>query len=428
MFKRPATAASYDLQASRTQILNRFLVFLFIVAMLAAVATVYGLFLDEGSLSAALPVIIVAILLGVLRYQTGLPHLLRAILPLILTYAMALQSILATGLVGEGKLLLILFTALSGIVLGQRAATIATAVSMATVWLVGSPLTTSWRIVEAIEAYQSGQIGSLFGIYFGIIGAIIVLSYSLLLNNLRYSFDKEKNLIKDLRHQSEILEERVEARMRALQASTEINKQITDALGQSTLLQHAVEQMSLIAGYDYAQILVLEGQNLYIKAATGDAGQKLMAERHHIAMGQGIVGQVAETGTACLIPDVTVHDQWLPTKHIANIAAEAAVPIYIQGNLYGVLDVQHHKKGLIDDETLYLLDIIANQIAVAVQNDKIYDNARLLLERKKALSQIQNKIQQTNKIEDVLQVASEELATLLNTPTVKIMITQNLNS
>ena len=82
----------------------------------------------------------------------------------------------------------------------------------------------------------------------------------------------------------------------------------------------------------------------------------------------GLVGRAAETNKPILVPDTTGDPNWLPNSLLPDTKSEAAIPISIGDEVLGVLDVQHNSVDGLQQQDVELLQSIANQVAVAMQN------------------------------------------------------------
>jgi PAS domain S-box-containing protein len=168
------------------------------------------------------------------------------------------------------------------------------------------------------------------------------------------------------------LETRVAARTRDLVASAEVSRSLSTILDPDQLAREVVQQVRDAFDYYHVQIYLLDeaGAELRLISGTGQAGRSMVVGGHRLALGQGLVGQAAAMKTAVLVPDVTQEPRWLPNPLLPETMAETAVPILIGQQLLGVLDVQHNIAQGLTDETVSLLQSIANQVAIALQNGR----------------------------------------------------------
>lgn len=105
------------------------------------------------------------------------------------------------------------------------------------------------------------------------------------------------------------------------------------------------------------------GKNLVQKAAYGDKnpiGNEILNPLT-IPFGQGIVGNVAQTGIAEIIADTSLDERYLLDNK--NRLSEIAVPIMLNGKVIGVINSEHQEKDFYNEKHLRILTTIANLIA-----------------------------------------------------------------
>ncbi|MFQ5422097.1 MAG: GAF domain-containing protein, partial [Anaerolineae bacterium] len=207
------------------------------------------------------------------------------------------------------------------------------------------------------------------------------------------------------------LEERVAERTRALQTSAEISSRLSTILEPQKLLLAVVEEIQKAFDYYHVHIYLFddEKQQLEMAGGTGEAGEAMLAARHTIAKGKGLVGQAAAGNEVVLVSDVTQSPGWLPNPLLPDTKAEIAVPIAIGDDVLGVLDVQQNVIQGLGDEDVSLLQSVANQVAVAVQNARQFDSAQHRAQQEARINAIAQRINNAVTIENVLQIAVEEL-------------------
>jgi GAF domain-containing protein len=122
----------------------------------------------------------------------------------------------------------------------------------------------------------------------------------------------------------------------------------------------------------------------------GEAGAAMKQSHHSIPLSapQSLVARAARQGKIITVENVRDDPNWLPNPLLPDTNAEMAVPIMLNQEIAGVLDVQSEKIGGLtqnDESTLLLL---ANQIATAVRNARLFTETQSALAEAQRLQQI----------------------------------------
>lgn len=160
----------------------------------------------------------------------------------------------------------------------------------------------------------------------------------------------------------------------ALATSSEVSHRLSTILDTAELTTAVVELLKIQFNYYHAHIYLLDEtrENLVMVGGTGTAGEALLASGHKIEVGKGLVGRTAATNTPTLVPDVMADPDWLPNPLLPDTQAEIAVPITLEGEVLGVLDVQNRQAGTLTEEDVEMLQSVAWQVAIGLQNARLY--------------------------------------------------------
>ncbi len=196
-----------------------------------------------------------------------------------------------------------------------------------------------------------------------------------------------------LRESRQELENRVQERTQALeqrttqmQVAAQVARDIAAARNLAQLLDNAVNLIRERLGYYHAGVFLIDARGEYavLRAATGEAGREMLARHHSLRVGQtGLVGYAAQHGEARVAADVGADLMHYKNPLLPETRSEAAIPMNVAGRVIGVLDVQSRDPNAFDAESLGILQVLADQLAIAIQN------ARLIADLQKNLTEMQ---------------------------------------
>jgi GAF domain-containing protein/HAMP domain-containing protein len=188
------------------------------------------------------------------------------------------------------------------------------------------------------------------------------------------------------------LEQRVAERTRDLEHRT-VQLEAASQVAQSAaairdvgqLLDTTVELISDRFGFYHAGIFLLDetGQFAVLRAASSEGGQRMLSRGHRLKAGEvGIVGYAAGIGEARIALDVGADAVYFDNPDLPETRSELALPMTVREEVIGVLDVQAKEPGAFSEDDIAMLQTLANQVALAIEN------ARLLQEAEERLREV----------------------------------------
>jgi signal transduction histidine kinase/CheY-like chemotaxis protein len=176
------------------------------------------------------------------------------------------------------------------------------------------------------------------------------------------------------------LEDRVAERTAQLHVSAEVAQAISSILEPNELLSQVtrliVERFNL---YYAAAFLVDEDYEFAeLAEATGDAGRALKERGHRLEIsGPSMVGTAIATRRPRIVQDVDKETMRFANPLLTETKSEAAIPLIVGQQVIGALDVQSTRLAAFDPENIAVLSGLANQIAIALNNARQYQQAQL---------------------------------------------------
>lgn len=176
---------------------------------------------------------------------------------------------------------------------------------------------------------------------------------------------------------------RLEDRSRRLEIVAALSERLTAILNLETLLPEVVNQVKTQFGYYHAHIYLLDDppEHLVLAAGAGQAGATMKANGHRLplTLATNPIVQAVRTGRLTRADNVREAEDWAPNPLLPDVWAEMAVPINLEGQVVGVLAVQEDEIAALDESDAHLLRSLANQVAVAMRNARLFAQAEAAL-------------------------------------------------
>lgn len=195
-------------------------------------------------------------------------------------------------------------------------------------------------------------------------------------------------------------------RRRAVQLQTiaQVLRSILSILDLDRLLSEVVHLIRERFGYAHVHIFTLDsatGEAVF-RASTDPDNPFWQKRGGRLSLDEGLVGWVARQGEPAIVGDVHRDPRWLPDQ--SDVASEVAVPLKVAGQVIGILDVQSGEVGAFDAEDVFILRTLADQLAMALENARLYQAQQEEAWVLNALLQVAQNIAQAPDLEDLLEV------------------------
>jgi len=182
------------------------------------------------------------------------------------------------------------------------------------------------------------------------------------------------------------LEQRVAERTRNLQATIEVTRATTSVLDPGELLHRVVELVRERFALYYVGLFLLDEAHRFavLSAGTGEAGQKMLAQAHRLEVGgNSMIGQCTARAEARIALDVGEEAVRFDNPLLPETRSEMALPLRSRGWVIGAMTVQSVEEAAFDETDVAVMQAMADQVAVAI------DNARLFAETQAALKEME---------------------------------------
>jgi GAF domain-containing protein/HAMP domain-containing protein len=194
--------------------------------------------------------------------------------------------------------------------------------------------------------------------------------------------DQLRGLIGSLEEQVAERTQDLEKRSAYLEATAEVGRVATSILETDQLIQQVVELIRERFGLYYVGLFLVDEAREWavLRAGTGVAGQIMLARGHRIKVGTGMIGWSIAHAQPRVALEAGEDAVRLATAELPETRSETALPLRSRGQVLGALSVQHTLPGAFDQDTLAVLQTMADQVAVALDNARLFAEGQAALE------------------------------------------------
>lgn len=211
------------------------------------------------------------------------------------------------------------------------------------------------------------------------------------MRSLQQALKALRKTTQDLAQARQGLERRVEmrtsqlrARAEQFQSIAELNRELAGVFELDELLNTAVHFIARRLDFYHVGIFFLDdtGKWMQLRAASSEAGKKMVDQGHKLAVGkESLVGRTAATARAQVVGDVERTTMWYANPNLPETHSEMVLPLVVRGDLIGALDIQSETKQAFSEEDVQTLSVLADGLAVFIENTRLITQTRHTLER-----------------------------------------------
>ena len=202
-----------------------------------------------------------------------------------------------------------------------------------------------------------------------------------------------------------------------LETSNEIGHTISSTLDMETLLRQIVDTIKVRFDYYYVAIMLVEGDQIVFQDGTTIGDSEVRLEPRGRAMDldspTGMIVEAVQSGQPVLSNNVLDDPRYFPVPEMPNTRAELDVPIMVAGKVIGVLDVQSNLPYAFTEDDVILLQALANQAGVAIENARLFYEAQSYAEEQTILRRISQAVGESLDLQDLLETALDVVLTAI---------------
>jgi sigma-B regulation protein RsbU (phosphoserine phosphatase) len=158
---------------------------------------------------------------------------------------------------------------------------------------------------------------------------------------------------------------------RTLQLLNEISREMSSVLVTSELLRKIGTLTKRLIDYHRFSILLADEQARTFNAVLSLKQDEHQPERGVVRFGQGIVGAAADLRQTVVVGDVSKDPRYIQLN--PETRSEMATPLIYRGRVIGVVDFESPQLNYFSEEHIRIFSTLAPQIAIAIENARLYE-------------------------------------------------------
>lgn len=193
------------------------------------------------------------------------------------------------------------------------------------------------------------------------------------------------------------------------------------------LIQTAVDLIPERFDLYYSGLFLIDKATGYaiLQAGTGEAGriQRLQGRRLLVG-GNSLIGRATGDGVPRIEQDVTLSAEWLFNPNLPLTRSELALPLRTPNHIIGALTVQSVIPNAFSQELVGVLQIMADQLAVAIDNAQLLASAEARAQRQQLLNEVSANLYRAADVEKIVTIGLQALADHLHLPEASLHLGQ----
>ncbi|HEY4720768.1 MAG TPA: GAF domain-containing protein, partial [Anaerolineae bacterium] len=214
--------------------------------------------------------------------------------------------------------------------------------------------------------------------------------------------------------------EQTKRRLDEISTLHDISVAATSSLDFSEITRRTVQTLQRLLGFEYIALFLADEEREHIDLYATSGLEAEVERNPHIRLGVGIVGWVAANGQSLNVPDVLEEP-----RHLAGISvarSELCVPLRVNDRVIGALDLQSARAGAFSAADEQLLSTVATQLAVILENARLYATERRRRQQLEGLQSTASAIGAELELNALLNLIVQEAAHTFESPAVSLLM------
>ena len=207
---------------------------------------------------------------------------------------------------------------------------------------------------------------------------------------LRQTLDSLEQMVEHRTTELSLANERNERRAKQFESIAHIARTISSTRDLNILLSQITGAINREFSFYHVGIFLLDASREYaiLSAANSEGGQRMLDRGHRLKVAEtGLVGYVTGTGKPRIALDTGADAIFFDNPELPQTRSELTLPLRVGEEIIGALDVQSTEPNAFFPEDINILSTLADQVSIAIQNARQFEQTRQALSESELLSQ-----------------------------------------
>ena len=237
--------------------------------------------------------------------------------------------------------------------------------------------------------------------------------------------EREQIVLREQEELRQALQKAISHYTNQMYTASEVAKAASSILQRPQLLDRAVELIRERFDLYYVGIFLLDKDEIWaeLRAGTGEAGQQMLEAGHRLRVGgDSMIGQSIAQREARIALDVGEEAFHFDNPVLPDTHSEMALPLISRDEVIGAMTIQSEERGAFAQEDTLFMQMMADQLANAIQNATFYEETQRALEQTVAIYEAGRAVLSFRNLPDLLQEIVEGIGRVLDTDRVSIIL------
>jgi sigma-B regulation protein RsbU (phosphoserine phosphatase) len=156
----------------------------------------------------------------------------------------------------------------------------------------------------------------------------------------------------------------------------DVSRELTSILDREELLSRIAERVKKIVNYDVFTVMLWNEKTQLLEGVFAMHYENSIPSRFRIPLNQGITGHAAASRKPIRLDDVRLDPRYIPCDTCEVVSSELVIPLLLQDRLIGVLDLESKRYAAFTAQHERMLVALGSFIAIALENSRLYQDAR----------------------------------------------------